>query len=189
MKRPSFVLGFAFTCGILLPGSAAAQYHFPVSTEASFGFRVGHGGTYQTRTGASIDAVLGYRLRDTRAGTLILGLNLGVQSPITVSGPGSLVLPGEKETSVFPAFISGGALLGVQRGSTARTASARVLAGPTYYRDIDGPGALGLQGRVDVSTPPWMHTAVVASLRHSVLPSFQGESLGITSLGLGLRIQ
>jgi hypothetical protein len=34
-----------------------------------------------------------------------------------------------------------------------------------------------------------MHTAVVASLRHSVLPSFQGEALGITSFGLGLRIQ
>jgi hypothetical protein len=34
-----------------------------------------------------------------------------------------------------------------------------------------------------------MHTAVVASLRHSVLPSFQSEALGITSFGLGLRIQ
>jgi hypothetical protein len=187
MMQHFLVLGLA--CGAILAPRAAAQQHFPVSTEASFGFRVGHGGTYHTRTGASIDAVLGYRLRDTPAGTLILGLNFGVQSPVTVSGPGSLVLPGEKETPEFPAFISGGALLGVQRGSTARTASARVLAGPTYYRDIDGPGALGLQGRVDVSTPPWMHTAVVASLRHSVLPSFQGESLGITSLGLGLRIQ
>jgi hypothetical protein len=34
-----------------------------------------------------------------------------------------------------------------------------------------------------------MHTAVVASLRHSVLPSFRGDPLGITSFGLGLRIQ
>jgi hypothetical protein len=176
----------------MLAGSAAAQYHFPVSTEASFGFRVGYGGTYHTRTGAAIDAVLGYRLRDTPAGTLIGAFNLGVQSPVTVSGPGSLVLPGEKETPVFPVFLSGGALLGIQRGS-ARTASARILTGPTYYLPLgsqhDAGGALGLQGRVDVSTPPVLHTAVVASLRHSVLPSFQGESLGITSFGLGLRIQ
>ncbi len=189
MKRPSFVLGFAFTCGILLPGSAAAQYHFPVSTEASFGFRVGHGGTYTTRSGAAIDVVLGYRLRDTPAGTLIGAFNLGVQSPVTSSGPG-ILLPNGEEAPDFPIFFSGGALLGMQRGS-ARTASARILAGPTYYQALGSNhgGAVGLQGRVDVSTPPWMHTAVVASLRHSVLPSFRGDALGITSFGLGLRIQ
>jgi hypothetical protein len=188
------VLCLALVSGTMLAGSAAAQYHFPVSTEASFGFRVGHGGTYTTRSGAAIDVVLGYRLRDTPAGTLIGAFNLGVQSPVTsdlVCIPVGPIANGECAPN-FPIFFSGGALLGVQRGS-ARTASARILAGPTYYlplgSDHDAGGALGLQGRVDVSTPPWMHTAVVASLRHSVLPSFRGDPLGITSFGLGLRIQ
>ena len=193
MKKHFCALLLPFACGAMLAGEAAAQQHFPVSTEATFGFRVGHGGTYsETRSGAAIDVVLGYRLRDTPAGTLITGFNLGVQSVVTESGPGTLVLPGEKEPSAFPTFFSGGVLAGIQRGS-ARTASARVLAGPTYYLPLgsshDAGGALGLQGRVDVSTPPWKHTAVVASLRHSVLPSFQGEAVGITSFGLGLRIQ
>ena len=93
----------------------------------------------------------------------------------------------------FSRRSSPGALLGVQRGSSARTASARVLAGPIYYHplgsDHDGGGAFGLQARADVSTPPWMHTAVVGSLRHSVLPSYRGGSIGITSFGVGLRIQ
>ena len=188
------VFCLAVVSGTVLPGSAAAQYHFPVSTEASFGFRVGHGGTYTTRSGAAIDVVLGYRLRDTPAGTLIGAFNLGVQSPVTsdlVCIPVGPIANGECAPN-FPIFFSGGALLGVQRGS-ARTASARILAGPTYYLPLgslhDAGGALGLQGRVDVSTPPWMHTAVVASLRHSVLPSFRGDALGITSFGLGLRIQ
>ena len=179
-----------FACGAMLAGETAAQQHLPVSTEASFGFRMGHGGAYASRSGAALDIVLGYRLRDTPAGTLIGGLNLRVQAPMTLDI--CRVLPGGECAPEFPAFFSGGALMGVQRGS-ARTASARVLAGPTYYlplgSDHDAGGALGLQGRVDVSTPPWNHTAVVASLRHSVVPRFQGEAVGITSFGLGLRIQ
>ncbi len=184
------VFCLAVVSGTMMAGSAAAQYHFPVSTEASFGFRVGQGGTYANPIGAAVDVVLGYRLREIPAGTLIAALNLGAQTPVSTLGP-CHVLPDGGCAPSFPIFFSGGTLVGLQRGS-ARTASVRILAGPTYYdahRSDGGGGALGLQGRMDVSTPPWMHTAVVASLRHSVLPSFQGDALGITSFGLGLRIQ
>ena len=191
--RSFFVLCLTLAGNLALAAQAAAQQHFPVSTEATFGFRVGHGGTYVNYGGAALDVVLGYRLRDTSAGPLILGLNLGAQSPVT-SGLECLMIGSTGECAPeFPAFLSGGALLGVQRGSSARTASARVLAGPIYYyplgSDHDAGGAFGLQARADVSTPPWMHTAVVASLRHSGLPSYRGESIGITSFGVGLRIQ
>jgi hypothetical protein len=183
------VLSLVLACGALLAPQATAQEHFPVSTEASFGPTMTHGGMYSTGPGAAVDVVLGYRLRDTSVGTLIGALNAGVQFPVSPSG--CPLDPGGDCSPEFPAVISGGPLLGIQRGS-ARTASVRILAGPTYYdahRSAGGGGALGLQGRVDVSTPPWMHTAVVASLRHSVLPSFRGDALGITSFGLGLRIQ
>ncbi len=156
-----------------MAGSAAAQYHFPVSTEASFGFRVGHGGTYTTRSGAAIDVVLGYRLRDTPAGTLIGAFNLGVQSPVTTSGPG-ILLPNGEEAPIFPMFFSGGALLGIQRGS-ARTASARILAGPTYYLPLgslhDAGGALGgyraerMFPRRHGCTPPWSHRCGIPCCR------------------------
>ncbi len=180
------VFCLAVVSGALLAPRAVAQEHFPVSTEASFGPTMTHGGMYSTGPGAAVDVVLGYRLRDTSVGTLIGALNAGVQFPVSPSG--CPLDPGGDCSPEFPAVISGGPLLGMQRGS-ARTASARILAGPTYYHALEEGRALGLQGRVDVSTPPVLHTAVVASLRHSVLPSFQGEALGITSFGLGLRIQ
>ena len=183
----TLVLYLACACGIMLAARASAQQHFPISTEASVGFRVGHGGAYTTRSGAALDVVLGYRLRDMFAGTLIGAVNLGVQSVVTTSNL-CLLLPDGECAPVFPGFYSAGALLGVQRGSP-RSASARIMAGPTYYQSLEQGGALGLQGRFDVATPPFLRTAVVASLRGAVLPSFDGNALGITSFGLGLRIQ
>jgi hypothetical protein len=59
MMQGFSVVCLAFVCGAMLATGATAQYHFPVSTEASFGFRVGHGGTYAARSGAAIDVVLG----------------------------------------------------------------------------------------------------------------------------------
>ncbi|MFL5384111.1 MAG: hypothetical protein ACJ8GN_16440 [Longimicrobiaceae bacterium] len=56
------------------------------------------------------------------------------------------------------------------------------LAGPRI--ELEGGGAL-----VDVATPPWHHSALAASLRHSLLPSLRGETVGITSFGIGLHIQ
>lgn len=184
---------FAFCCLALvgsfcLAGEAAAQTHFPVSTEGSVGFRVAHGGSYHHRGGAALDLALTYRLQDTPAGTLIAGAALGVQTPPLARDLSCLLLPDGDCAPDFPGLVSVAALAGVQRGS-ARTASARVLVGPTYHQPLAHGGAVGLQGRVDVSTPPWRHTAVVASLRHSVLPSFRGEAVGISSFGVGLRIQ
>ena len=186
MMRHSFALCLAIACGVVLTNGAAAQQRFPLSAEASFGFGLGSGGTYVGGGAASVDATLGYRLRATSAGTVIGAINVGLHAPMIVDVC-QLLSDGECAPE-FPGFYSAGAMLGVQRGSH-RSASARVMAGPTYYRSFEQGGALGLQGRFDVATPPFLHTAVVASLRGTVLPSFGGEALGITSFGLGLRIQ
>ncbi len=178
----------AFASSLCLAREAAAQSHFPVSAEASLGFRVGHGGTYHHRGGAALDLALTYRLRDTPVGTLIGGAALGIQTPPLARDLSCLLLPDGGCAPDFPSLFSVAALAGLQRGS-AHTASARLLLGPTYHRALEDGGAVGLQGRIDVSTPPWRHTAVVTSLRHSLLPSFRGEAVGITSFGVGLRIQ
>ncbi len=183
-----FVVCLAFTCGLVLTTEAAAQSRFPVSSETSVGFRVGHGGTYVNRGGAALDLLLSARLSDTSAGTLIGGLAVEVQSPVTSELECRMVDPGGAGAPEFPTFLSGAALLGVQRGSV-RTLSARIAAGPAYHKDFDGGGAAGLHGRMDVATPTWLHIAAIASLRGAVLPSFRGEALGITSFGLGFRIQ
>jgi hypothetical protein len=186
MKR-LFSVCLAFAIGAILAPETAAQDPVAVTPEASVGFSVGSGGTYVHRAGPSLDLMLGMRMQETPAGTLVGGFTIGV--PLPVARPLiCILLPSGECAPEFPQFFSGGALLGVQRGS-AQGPSARILAGPTYYYGHRRSGALGLQGRLDMATPPFLHTSVVASLRGAVLPSFEEETLGITSFGLGLRIQ
>jgi hypothetical protein len=81
-----------------------------------------------------------------------------------------------------------GAVAGVQRTIGAGL-SARALAGPTYFQAADGDDTFGLQGRLDVAKPLFFHTALVASVRGSLLPRYEGETLSYATFGLGLRIQ
>jgi hypothetical protein len=163
----------------------AAQTHAPVSIEASVGFREGHGGTYVNRGGGALDLALAYRLGAGAAGALVGALIVGAQTQL-VALDLCLLLPDGGCAPDFPTVASAGALLGVQRGS-ARTGSVRVLAGPVVYLAGGGGGAAGFQGRGDLATPSWHRAALVASLRHSSLPRFRGEAIGITAAGLGIR--
>jgi len=177
----------ALTCGFVAARGAAAQSRFPVSVDVGAGVAVSNGGTYAARDAAALDALVAYPVRQTPAGgTLVAGVTLGAQTPIDHDCD-VLVAAGICAPR-FPVFYSAGALLGVQHGS-ARTASVRFMVGPVYYIAEAGGGAPGVRGLLDVATPPRRHTALVASLRHSALPSFRGEAVGISSFTLGVRIQ
>lgn len=166
---------------------AAAQRPFPVSVDASLGLRMGSGGTYVDRGGAAADLMVGVNLGRAGAGTLVGAVTAGAQASM---GGDLICLVGRNGECVprFPVLLSTGVLVGFSRSSSSG-ATSRVLAGPAYFRDDHESRGLGMHGRVDVSTPPVLHTALVLSLRGAVLPRFQGETLGTTSLGLGLRIQ
>jgi hypothetical protein len=164
------VLCLAVVSGALLAPRAVAQEHFPVSTEASFGPTMTHGGMYSTGPGAAVDVVLGYGLRDTSVGTLIGALNAGVQFPVSPSG--CPLDPGGDCSPEFPAVISGGPLLGIQRGS-ARTASARILAGPTYYHALEegrAPRASGPSRCFHAPRAAHCRGRITAALRAAQLP-------------------
>jgi len=186
MTRVPLVL-LAFACTLAAAHGAAAQAHSPVSVQVSAGVVHGSGGFYVDRGGAALEAVGAVRLRQTPAGMLVAGVTLGAQSPMIVEDV-CLLDPAGSCAPSFPAFLSGGALVGLQGGG-ARTPSVRAMAGPVYFHAPDDGGALGLQGMVDVATPRLGRTALVLSLRHSVLPSFHDDRVGITSVGFGLRIQ
>jgi hypothetical protein len=141
------------------------------------------------RSGPALEGLVAYRFRHSSSGSLVAAVTLGVQAPMTTEDRCGLIPDGGDCIPEFPLLVSGGVLLGVQRG-TLRTVSARFMAGPAYYRaENDDDGALGLQGLAEVATPSWHHTALFASLRHSVLPSYRHDLVGITSFGLGIRIQ
>jgi hypothetical protein len=170
----------------VLAPAAAAQQSLPVSLDASLGLRIGSGGTYVERTSVAADLLLGVNLGRSGAGTLVGAVTAGVQGAMARDlscqlGPGGECVP------AFPVLLSAGAMVGVSRPS-AWGFTTRALAGPAYFRGEEQSGALGLQGRLDVATPAILHTSLVVSFRGTLLPDFRGETLGTTSLGLGLRV-
>jgi hypothetical protein len=191
IRRLFFLCLFLAVAGGLGGRATAQQQSLPVSVQVSLGFRNGGGGTYHHRGGAAVDLLIGMPMRESTAGTLVGGIVIGAQSPMAVTDD-CLVIRGTNECAPnFPIFFSGGLLAGVQRGA-ADWFSARALAGPVYYQAHStdgGGGALGLQGRLEFATPTLLHTAPTISIRSSLVPRFAGETLRITEVAIGLRVQ
>jgi hypothetical protein len=170
----------------LLPDSAAAQWLGP-SIEATAGLGAGGGGRYVERGGATLDALLTAPIGTTSSGTFVVGVTAAANGKFT----SELVCVGQPNGDCigeYPAFLSLGAVAGVQR-RLGDNLTARVLAGPAYFQAVDGEDTFGAQARVDVARRVVPHTWLVASLRGSVLPDYAGENLRFGGLGLGVRIQ
>jgi hypothetical protein len=187
MMNRRILAALAVALGAAAAPASAQQQTFGPSAEAGLGMYVGGGGAYYRRGGPAVDAVLAVPLGRSSAGTIVAGVTAGISG----SMGGDLICEPDPEGNClgdYPTFFSLGALAGVQR-QMGSGLSARALAGPAYYQSADGPNVWAFQGRVDVARPLFFHTALVASLRGAVLPSYQGESLSFTAFGLGLRIQ
>jgi hypothetical protein len=163
----------------------------PVSVEVSLGAGVGRGGTFRDRVGVALDATLGWRVRPTADGALVLALSGAVQgSPAAVDI--CLLTPDGTCVPAYPFFYSVG-LTGGREWALRQNASDRFLAGPAYYgagnRHGAGSRAFGLQGRVDVATPPLWRVALLGSFRGAVLPSYGGDAHVLAAAGLGVRVR
>ncbi len=177
----------AVACIAALPGVAAAQQGFGPSADVSVGLFAGAGGSFVSRGGPALDGILAIPLGRTGSGTLVGGVTGGISGPLNMelmclSGPNGTCVP------EYPTFVTVGAVAGVQR-AVGPGLSARALAGPAYFQAVDGDDTFGLQGRVDVAKSLIFHTALVASVRGSFLPDFEGQMLSYATFGLGLRIQ
>jgi hypothetical protein len=172
-------------CAASVPAQAQ-QPTFGPSAEAGVGAYIGGGGAYFRRGGPAVDVVLAAPIGQGYGGTIMAGVTAGISG--SMGGDDVCRIgPGDTCLDDYPTFFSLGAVAGVQRRMGGL--SARALAGPAYYQSVDGPNVMALQGRLDVAKPIVFRTAIVASLRGSLLPSYQGEPLSFTALSLGLRIQ
>jgi hypothetical protein len=99
-----------------------------------------------------------------------------------------LIAPGGGCVGDFPMFFSIAAIGGVEVGRAHR-ATARLLAGPAYFREDEGEQTFGMQARFDAATPAILHVSLVASARASLLPNFRGDRYALTTLGVGVRIR
>lgn len=170
-----------------VPIAASAQPEHALSFDAAVSIRTGEGGYYVNRDGFALELTGAFPLRETSAGTLIGGLTTGAQGSFW-GGWRCVPDPDGYCSSTFPGMIFVGALLGIERGSPS-SGSARAVGGPFYYSmDLLGLKGVGVQGRIDLATRTRGRFALVASLRQAVLPSVQGDVVGITSLGAGVRI-
>jgi hypothetical protein len=184
--RPSVLL-LLTACVLVRPLHVGAQQRPALSLEASVGFGVGDGSEWRNRAGFALDGLVGLRVRSAPGGAILAGLAGGMQG-MPGSGDDCLLTPSGGCVPDFPLFYSAAALLGWE-AARASGPSLRVLAGPAYYRADEGGAALGLQGRLEVASPAWLHVAVVASVRGAVLPNFRGDALALAAAGFGLRLQ
>jgi hypothetical protein len=183
MYRPLLTLLAAAAAAA--PTAATAQQAFGPSVEASFGLFVGGGGTFVDRGGPALDGIVAVPLSQTTAGTVVMGASAGISGPLMLM---RICEPSFDCDPSYPEFVTVAAVAGVQR-ALGPGVSARALAGPAYFQATFGDDTFGLQGRLDVAAPVFLRLAVVASARGSLLPSYQGETLGYATFGVGLRIQ
>jgi hypothetical protein len=175
-------------CATALPSAAEAQQAFGPSADVSVGLFVGAGGSFAERGGPALDGIITLPVSQMRSGTLVGGVTGGISGPLMMGdlicrgGPNNTCIPN------YPTFVTVGAVAGVQR-AIGSGLSARALAGPAYFQDADGDDTFGLQGRVDVAKRLILRTALVVSVRGSLLPIYQDATLGYATFGVGLRIQ
>lgn len=185
MQSRHFAALFAVVLGVCTFSSAAAQLHRPLSVEASVGLGSAVGGPQaRYRTGASVDALVAVRLGTVPGGSFVLGVAAGVQGAPARTDV-CVVAPGRECVPEFPIFSSIGPVAGWENSG----GTLRLLAGVASFQSDDGDGVLGVNARVDLSTRPWKRLAPVVSLRTSLLPSYQGEMVGLGGVGIGLCIR
>jgi hypothetical protein len=179
LRRPFLLLCAApFLC-------VAAQAQSPISLEATAGIGSGVGGrASRYRTGPSVDALLAIRLRTLSRSGIVIAVAAGAQGApardeICILTPNNKCLPN------FPIIAS----LGPLAGWESSQGSLRLLGGASLFKANDGNRSFGISGRIDAAVPRPVHVAPVISLRLGILPRFQGDLIGLLSIGAGLRIQ
>lgn len=144
------------------------------------------GGFLDVRTGAHAGALFAVPLLPARTETMLLGFGGGV------------VVGGFGDRCLFPPGDPGGecapkanlVVLDLLVGTTIPGARglARAFAGPTFYGG-GGGRSVGLQGRVDLTTPALAHFGLGAMLRGTYLPSHGGDRLLAWALGGSLTLR
>jgi hypothetical protein len=183
---------------LLAAGALPGQQPRGVSLDVTLGGGAGLGGVeVYARGGVAGDALLGVQLGQAARRAFMAGIGVGFQglpygNDICHVGSRGQCL------SDFPAFGTVGLLAGLElrsRSGASPGATLRVLSGPAYVH-LDGDDSAGqrgntagVQGRVDVATPPLGPLAAVLSLRGTLVPRFRDQTLATWALGVGLRLR
>jgi len=187
--RGPFIAVALLAVGLPVSSPLSAQDRWPGSVEASLGLSSGRSsGEYQDfSVGLSLDALLGAPLAQTDKGRVFGAIAYSAQGP----GPTDDVCILTADGSCLPRFPSVGtaSLLGGWERSDTRL---RVLTGPALAGDAAGDWRdyrLAWVARVDAASGSLGRLALVASLRATLVPSYDEDSLQLVALGVGLRLR
>ena len=167
---------------LMVAQSSYAQPTRPFSMDISVGVSTAAGGHYVDRAGFAGEISL---VPEHSAGGIVA---------LTVGGRGSFASgdvcaleagPGTRCLPRFPATAHLGLLGGLERRVSGVT--LRMLGGPAFYGGA-GVSGMGSQLQVDAAAGA-AHVALVMAARGSLIKRFNGESQGLWSMALGLRVQ
>ena len=166
---------------------ASAQTRPALSFDATVGFGTSRTDGLRKGGGSNFssggDLTLALRLPMKSGGGLIVGVNGGTQGPFTKDDACSIA-PGGGCLPEHPRFVIYSALGGWEhRSGTLRLMGGVGAALPSWERP-----ALAIQSRIDIAVPVMEHIAMIASVKGSVIPNYQGDTFGLGAIGVGLRI-
>lgn len=160
--------------------------------EASTGFGVADAlGSHQDHVGVAFEAMVGWRHGAKPGMRGLFALSGGTQGSMgSVSSCNPA--PGGGCLADFSRFHSLAALVGWELAGSR--SSLRGLTGLAYYqartRHGVAGGAMGLQSRIDIASPPVRRVAAVASLRLGVpFQRLEGRKYQFGAVAAGLRVQ
>lgn len=166
---------------------AAAQHARQGALDLTLGSHYTAGGAIDYRQGLLADVFAAARLHHTERWSAVGGVGLsGVAGGF---GDRCLLVPrsdGGSDCAPQANFVAVSMLGG---GTTSLGGgSARLMVGPSYYSGGDEHG-LGVQTRVDLTSADVAHFAIGVMGRVTWLPSFGGQSLRTSAIGVSLSLR
>ena len=165
------------------PESARGQSRPTVTVDATTGLQRAIGGIdYAHRAQFSFDATLAARAMRRSNGSMLVAVSASRQ-PRDETVCLDTAIPGGGCKPRIPAMYSFSAMAGVENAS----GHLRFLVGGGSFEETDHRDrAFGAIARVDWALPLTESFAVILTSRGAVLPNFQGRTLGLASIGVGL---
>jgi len=160
-----------------------AQVHSPAAFDITVGSHTVKGGLIDFRTGGLFDVLATGRVRASPQRAVVAGL--GVSTVLGGFGDRCLITP-SGGCAGQGNFVIVNALVGVDKALGA--GSGRLLIGPAVYDGADAH-SVGVQGRVDLTSPARAHLAFGLMGRATVLPSHNGQSLVAWATGVSLAFR
>ena len=147
------------------------------------------GGHLNVRGFGSADGMLAIGRRRPSVSSVLLGLAVNVQQKFGSRADECVIVV--DFPTCLPSFpnLTSVALLGGVSHAAPLAGSVAVMGGAGTYFVEGGGTAFGFQGRIDAGSGIRAHTAIVLSLRGSLLPNLQGSAFTTVEAGLGFRIQ